>query len=41
MIVVIMGVNVRLPILRNVIRERIVLREIIEKRRVTRGIGMI
>merc|ERR1712151_1460276 len=41
MIMVIMRVNVRLPILRNVIGERIVLREIMEKRGVTRRIRMI
>jgi len=40
-IMVIMGVNVRLPMLRNVIGERIVLREIMEKRGITRRIRMI
>jgi len=33
--VVIIGVNVGLPILRNVIRERIILRETMEKRVIT------
>merc|ERR1712142_1250666 len=41
MIIIIMGVNVRLPMLRNVIGERIVLREIMEKRGITRRIRMI
>jgi len=41
MIIVIMRVNVRLPMLGNVIGERIILREIMEKRGITRRIGMI